>query len=73
MRSSVVKKLQLGVRLKQLVDAKETLLGYLHDRVDANAARRAYHRLIQMHPDREKLLSKQLGLEDDEEEDDNAS
>ena len=73
MRSSVVKKLQLGVKLKQLVDAKETLLGYLHDRVDANAARRAYHRLIQMHPDREKLLSKQLGLEDDEEEDDNAS
>lgn len=66
MRSSAVKKLKLGVKLKQLVDAKETLLAYLHDRVDSNAARRAYHRLIQMHPDRETLVGKQLlGLDDD--------
>ncbi len=60
MRSSTVKRLKLGVRLKQLVDARDNLLSYIHDRADANAARRAYHRLLQMHPDPDQLINENM-------------
>ena len=60
MRSSTVKRLKLGVRLKQLVDARDNLVSYIHDRADANAARRAYHRLLQMHPDPDQLINENV-------------